>query len=359
VIESLSVEEIRTLDGFEALEKAWNELVERSNSPHLASTFTFAFTWWKRRGHGKQLFILLLKEGERLVGIAPLAISEARWGIVHIRKVSLIVPEWLETDFIVEPGQRRECIKLAIEYSFRKTGCYKMEFLGIPDESGSLPILKELGLRFSREFNSAGCYLPIEGTWDSFMKEKSESFRYALKRYEKQLGSKGKLETVRVRRTDNPAELLERLTAVDQRSWKAGEKSWGVMSDLLTRCNENGWLDIFLEELDGTPIIYLFLIRYKGKAYAMYTNYGLEHASDSPGLVLFKHALKQLFQERDVYELDFLTSYDYLRRWTKHLRRRYLVTLYRGGLSGQVFRLSRRISRRKLSVPPVAESRHT
>lgn len=349
--ESLSIEEVRTLEAFEALAEVWDELAGRADCPHLSSTFAFAFAWWKNRSYGNQLFILLLKDRGRLVGIAPLMISEVRWGIVKAKKVSFMLARYLESDFIVEPDRRRECIRLVIEYSLRTTGCHYMEFCGIPEESGSLPVLKEVAremrMKVSRDFHSAGCYLPIEGSWDSFMKRKSARFRKNARYYAKQLRSKGRLETVRVRRTDDPVGLMNRIVAVDRRGWKAGwvarPENRGLMSDLLTICNENGWLDIFFEELDGVPISYLFMIRFKGKAYAMFTAYRLEHASDSPGFFSFSHALEQLFQEQDVHEVDFLSSYEYLRRWTDHLRKRYLVTLYRGGLSGQAVRLSRGI----------------
>lgn len=351
LIELLSVEEVRTLAAFEALEDAWDGLVERVQFPYLSASFLFAFSWWKNRSYDNQLYILLVKEGERLVGIAPLMISEVAWRKFKAKKVSFMLPRYLECDFITEPTQRRECIRRIIAHSLRNTNCDYIEFCGIPGESGSLTFLKELagekGMSFSRGFHSAGCYLPIEGTWDSFMKAKSSSFRKSTRYYENKILSKGTLKTVRVRSTHQPVDLMKRLMLVDENSWKANwvakPENAGFISDLLIGCNENGWLDIFLEEIAGMPIAYLFLIHYKCKAYAMFTSYSLEYESDSPGLVSFGHALRQLFQDKDVSEVDFLSSYDYVRRWTGLLRRRYLVTLYPQGVSGKVLKLSRGI----------------
>jgi CelD/BcsL family acetyltransferase involved in cellulose biosynthesis len=358
VVQLLTVQEVKTLADFQALEDAWDELVERARLPHLSASFLFAYSWWKNRSKGNQLFILLVKEGESLVGIAPLMISEVSWRMVKLKKVCFMFPRYLECDFIAEPDNQRACIRQIIEHSLQTTGCDYIEFCGIPEQSSSLRFLKEVaaekGMSFSRTFHSSGCYLSIEGTWDSFMKAKSKGFRKSSRYYENKIRSKGRLETVRVRSTREPAAIMKKLLSVDERSWKAGwaaqPENGGLISDLLAGSNENGWLDVFFDELDGVPITYLFLIHYKGKAYAMFTSYDLEYESDSPGLVSFGHVLRQLFEDHEAVEVDFLSSYDYVRRWTGQLRNRYLVTLYPQGASAKALKLSRDVLHRARST---------
>ena len=66
--ESLSIEEVRTLDGFEGLKAAWNDLVRRGGSYPLSSNFAFALYWWKWRNYGNQLFVLLARDGLAVSG---------------------------------------------------------------------------------------------------------------------------------------------------------------------------------------------------------------------------------------------------------------------------------------------------
>ena len=358
VAESLSIEEVRTLDGFEGLKAAWNDLVERGGSSPLSSNFAFALYWWKWRNYGNQLFILLARDGERIEGIAPLMVSEVRRGPITAKKVAFMFPRYLESDYIVEPGLRRECTRKMIEHANESTGCRYLEFCGIPEESGSLPIIEELavetGMRVSRTVHAVGCYLPLEGTWDSFLKEKSVSFRKDLRYYERQLQRKGNLETFRFRRTEDLPGLMKKLVAVDAGSWKAERSALAenrrLVEDLLEACNEDGSLDVFLTELDGLPVAYLFIIHWGGKATAMFTSYSLEHEASSPGMVCFSHAIRQLFRDREVSEVDFISSYPYLRRWTDRLRSRYIVTLYPGRVSGRAIKLTRDVLHRGRST---------
>src|SRR5208282_3473595 len=125
---------------------------------------------------------------------------------------------------------------------------------------------KESGMRVSRTVHAVGCYLPLEGTWDSFLKEKSVSFRKDLRYYERQLQRKGNLETLRIRRTDDLPGLMKKLVAVDAGSWKADRSAFPenrrLVESLLEACNEDGSLDVFLTELDGLPVAYLFIIHW-------------------------------------------------------------------------------------------------
>ncbi len=359
MIELLSIEEVRTIAGFKELQEAWDDLVERTEAPNLSNSFLFSYSWWKNRSNDKQqLFILLLKEHEKLVGIAPLSITEVTWKMFKARKVSFMLPRYLQCDFIAESDHHREFIEQIVDHSLRATNCNYLEFCGIPEESRSFRLVWELaqkkGMIFYREFHSAGCYIPVQGTWDSFMRSKSRSFRKSGRYYENRLMRKGRLEMTRVRNTRDPAELLKKMLRVDATSWKASWASQpsngGLISDLLIGCNEKGWLDVFFEEIDGVPISYLFLIHYRGKAYAMFTSYNLSYESDSPGIVSFGHTLKEIFKEQEVAEVDFLSSYEYLRRWTNLLHNRHLITLYPPGLTGSMLKLSRNVIKKTRSM---------
>lgn len=58
----------------------------------------------------------------------------------------------------------------------------------------------------------------------------------------------------------------------------------------------------------------------------------------SPGLVCIYFVLNQLFKESDeIREIDFLSNYEYIQRWTNLQRSRNLLTIYRGDFLGRIF----------------------
>jgi CelD/BcsL family acetyltransferase involved in cellulose biosynthesis len=141
---------------------------------------------------------------------------------------------------------------------------------------------------------------------------------------------------------------------IERNSWKADwisrEENRGFLIELLRRCNDNEWLDFYFLQLNDTPIAYLFTIRYLEKAYALFTSYSIEYAPQSPGFVCLYFMINQLFEDRQkVKELDLITDYEYVRRWTSLERSRFLTTMYEGSLSGQAVRLGRWIIHRKRS----------
>ena len=69
----ITVQEVTTRTGFEQLEPEWNALLTRSASNNIVLTFEWMSTWWQVFGdRGRQLYILVAREGDNIVGIAPL-----------------------------------------------------------------------------------------------------------------------------------------------------------------------------------------------------------------------------------------------------------------------------------------------
>ena len=198
----------------------------------------------------------------------------------NARKVSYLLPRYLQSDFIAESEWRREFIERIIEHSVRGIGCDYIEFSGIPEVSNSFKLLGEVAqskrMSIFKKFHSAGCYIPVECDWDSFINSRRHIFRNILRYCEHKLTQRGKLETVRIRNTSDPSQVLVKMLQVVHNSWKldwiAQKQNRGLISDLLMHCNENGSLDVFFEEIDAVPVAYLFLIHYRRKAYAMFTS---------------------------------------------------------------------------------------
>lgn len=237
-----------------------------------------------------------------------------------------------------------------MKYILEQSHCHYIELCGIPDGSLNFRILKkvaaELGLSFFQSLHSRGCYLPLQGTWDSFIKGKSEKFRKSYRNNINRLMRLGRLETTVVELSSNYDEVVKKLMEVDTQSWKA---SWiseaankGFILELLKRCLKNRWLNLCFLELNGAPIAYWFMIRFGGKSYAMFTSYKEKFADYSPGLVCLYFVLLHLFKESGgIEEVDFLSSYNYLQRWTNLTRNRYLLTIYKRDLAGRAFHLGR------------------
>jgi CelD/BcsL family acetyltransferase involved in cellulose biosynthesis len=74
----ISVEKVDTLEGFDALRDDWDRLLAKSDFRTIFQTFDWLRTWWKVFGDNKQMYILVIRQEDVVIGIAPFMLEEAR-----------------------------------------------------------------------------------------------------------------------------------------------------------------------------------------------------------------------------------------------------------------------------------------
>lgn len=108
----VSVECIRDEKGFAELEDLWNDLLARSGSNTVFLTFDWAYLWWKHFKAGRQLSILLIKDGSTPIALVPLVVSKK--GL--FREVELLGGDTLDYQDYIILDKREESLKLVLDY---------------------------------------------------------------------------------------------------------------------------------------------------------------------------------------------------------------------------------------------------
>jgi len=67
----ITIEKADSLAAFEKLEPDWNTILESSDFPNIFTTFDWLYMWWKNYGAEKELYILVVRKGSAILGIAP------------------------------------------------------------------------------------------------------------------------------------------------------------------------------------------------------------------------------------------------------------------------------------------------
>jgi CelD/BcsL family acetyltransferase involved in cellulose biosynthesis len=68
----MSVGEITTEDGFDLLRDEWNQLVDRLEVPSPFQSWEWCRTWWRHFGADHRLRIVVVRDADGVIGIAPL-----------------------------------------------------------------------------------------------------------------------------------------------------------------------------------------------------------------------------------------------------------------------------------------------
>lgn len=340
----LSVERINSLEAMQPLEDEWNWLIEKNDIENIFSTFDYTYVWWKHYGSANNLLLILVaRDGNRMVGIAPLMTSVIKWFGFHVRKVAFLAPPDGSSDFIVEQNREEECIRLFMKHILVRSQCHFIELLSIPVESKTITILKkitqETRLPFHTEVRLGSSFLPIEGSWDTFLGGKSRKFRQTCHRNLNRLKKLGQYRVVRITESNDVSSLIKLGLEIERTRWKNGRRTQfyskkenvEFWSEIAERCNKRGWLDFSYLELNNMPIAYIMNIKYRNKVYGFSTSYNENFAAASPGSALFYFVIEQLFSENNrVKELDFATHKvpPYIQRWTNKRNRLVTMTLY-------------------------------
>src|SRR5947208_10757678 len=121
----ITVEKVTSGEGFKRLAAVWNPLLAESASNTLSLTFEWLTVWWEVFGTERELYILVVRDGEELIGIAPLLRREMRhYGVLPYRRLEFLASGEDEADevcseyldFILRRGRAEEALAGIYEF---------------------------------------------------------------------------------------------------------------------------------------------------------------------------------------------------------------------------------------------------
>lgn len=101
------IREINTYGDFLDLETAWKDSLEGQNHT-IFSTWEWLSTWWKHFGEDKRLLLLLAKNEDRIIGIAPLMYTVSTMFGLRRGKIAFIgTPDSDYNNFIITEKRKK------------------------------------------------------------------------------------------------------------------------------------------------------------------------------------------------------------------------------------------------------------
>ena len=127
----MQLEVLRDFGACEPLREEWDRLMLDLGAD-VYMTFDWCRTWWKYYGGGRQLGILLFRQGPTLVGVVPMFCEKTRLGIAKIRLAKMIGSDSsiTLTDVTVKGGLEPQAaaVDAAIRYWIGDQRCDAVHF---------------------------------------------------------------------------------------------------------------------------------------------------------------------------------------------------------------------------------------
>jgi len=343
----LGVEVICSVESLISSKPAWDRLVDLAGIDHPFLSHDWILSWWEAFGAGRQLNILLVKDGEELIGIAPLMVSRQRMYGIPVRELGFISNDHTP---------RFDCI-VARDHA----SVYGAVWLHLLDQRGEWDLLKlcqmDSGSRTLLELPllaaASGCqvgtwpsiespYLRLEGSFDQYFKSLNTGLRQNLKRRMKRLEERAAVEFECVSAEEQIDSALPQAFRIEADSWKhtAGtaiecrpelQKFYSLVAH---RAARRGALYLAFLRAGGQRIAFDLSLLHNNKRFILKPGYLQEYHTYSPGQQLTAMTIRDGFA-RGLTEIDFLGAAEAWKlSWTGERRKNYWLFVFQKDLRG-------------------------
>lgn len=323
---------LTTADQLTALAPAWEELLGRSRSNSLGLSPTWLTTWWQVFGplQGRRLRAVAFHEGDRLVGLAPLA-ARRRWyrPLLPFRRIEALgmgepLDEAICTpylDILAEEGQEPAVARsLADLIQTGQLGSWDEFVLEMLSADSPMPALLVEAFAGGRntvtlEEYDRSCYLAIPPTWEAylagldkkdrkFVKQTLQSFdEWAAGRSRFHLGDSP--ETLNAGRAALIALHLHRWNNTGKGTFR-GAKFLAFHGRLMKMLLAEGKLHLAWLTVEGEPIAAAYCMRHAGRIWYYQAGRRLDVPEKiRPGIALVLMLIQRAIAEGR-QEFDFL-----------------------------------------------------
>jgi CelD/BcsL family acetyltransferase involved in cellulose biosynthesis len=174
-----------TEDVFQILEPEWNDLVKRSISNRIFSTWEWQSTWWSVYCPGELWVTTIRDDQDRLVGIAPWFIQVGPTGRV-VRNIGCVeVTDYV--DLIIDAQFTGPVFDVMAYHLIQNKHMYDgVDFCNISEDSPTriaFPLaLQQRGFNVRVEQQEVSPSIQLPGQWDEYLESLDRKYRHELRR---------------------------------------------------------------------------------------------------------------------------------------------------------------------------------
>jgi len=354
------IEKITDEPGFHALREEWTELLASSSSDCVFLTWEWLHTWWKHLGAGRRLDLISVRQGEALIGLAPLLVQPPR----PSRLVPCRTRQFLGTgsvgsdylDVIVRRGRESEALD-ALAARLAEDGVV-LDLAQVNRRSAAALALagrlEGRGWRCSARAGEVCPFIDLRGiTWDSYLASLDGRHRYNFRHRMESITKRFDMRFERAASQDERRDALAALVALHVRRWsqRGGSTALDVPAlvsfheEFSRLAMERDWLRLFVMRLDGTAVAALYGFRYR-HTFCFYqtgfdTSYGRYGVGQATVGLTIKHAIEEGATEYDMLHGDERYKFD----WARQVRELGRLELYPPSARGWLCQRTRALDR--------------
>lgn len=304
------VEEITSLDALERLTREWLDLWDRCPAATPFQSPEWLLPWWRCFSPGT-LWVLAVRDDQRLVGLAPLFIQRTAEVARHLSFIGAGVSDYL--DILADPESPGEIAgEILTHLAHRQTEWDKCDLTDLPSDSSLLLAPRPCGLQIESCPGEICTFVPLPGSVEEYRRALPWHLRRDLRSGWNRLRQAGPARIERARRT-TVHEAMEALFRLHRSRWNE-RRLPGVLGaqelQVFHRAVAVGMLAqdrlrLYTLTLDGEIVAALYAFARTDRLYFYLGGFAPRLKRLSLGSLILNSAVEESIRE-GVRELDFL-----------------------------------------------------
>ena len=321
----LRVDVISSIGQLEQLRESWDEVLARCADRNLFMSYEWTVAWWRHFGETNALRVFLVKDGCRLLAIAPMMVRKTWYGGLPVRMLGFLSNQHASrSNFII--AERHDAVFSALAGQWREHA-HEWDVLRLtqmPSAAGLTHPLCEAARRaglklFGPEELSRIRYLDVADGFDDYYKSRSRKFRANIRNAANLLKNAGTFSYDVFNTAERIDAGLREFFALDLSSRKAGRK-FAVYDDsekafchaLANALVTQHGYEVRLLRLNDRYIAGLFSLQFECTFYFMVTYFDESYERLDPGRNLFWNTISTHWDPRLTTRIDFNGNARYL-----------------------------------------------
>lgn len=346
---------VEVLDCFldNSLPSAWTKILTKMQEPNPQFTYEWVSTCWEVFGEKKELLLITITDNGKIIGIAPLMITDTVSKIGFKSRKLTFVGDGLTDyhDILIGDKQREEALETLFEFIFKENQSWDVvQLRNVPANSPNLPVLEHALRHRPSQFVErilVQCpYIPINSSWEVYCNTLPSKLIGEIRRAEKKLSQIGGIAFSREHKLTDTTTTLNGIATVHSKrqesknrdSWYSNEKRRQFALLILERFSEKGWLDLSMLAVGERIAAYALGFLYNNAVFYWNTAFDPEFYQRSPGKVLLQYLIRDSFVKQ-YKEFDFMVGAEpYKLQWTDSLKCNYEVLIFKNTLHSNLLR---------------------
>jgi CelD/BcsL family acetyltransferase involved in cellulose biosynthesis len=263
--------------------------------------------WWQVFGVGTKSFIRVVKQSDKVIGVAPLMLKDE----VAYFLGDIDVCDY--QDFIVESGLEKDFLNILLD-DLKKTGVKELDLKHVRHDSSAIknlvPLAEERKYKISKEQENVSFEMDLPSSFEVYLESLSTKQRHEVRRKVRRLNEEGNITYRFIDKADELTRALETFFKMftESRQDKAAFLTGQMQSYfklLVEKLSEINLLKLGILELDSKPIAEIICFDYNECIYLYNSGYDPQYVSLSAGLLSKVYAIKDSI-EKGKKRFDFL-----------------------------------------------------